>query len=389
MDWISQLEGVPHVLEKIFFYLDTATVLETVKVSTTWKRLITRHVLRKRPWKNIQRISKYGWKDLNFQTLLKVTKFDLDRNRIHNDFKVNDKYVFIVDKRKIRIYNRWTRQLIKDFVFPSKMVLDMQLNERFLVVHERTDDKNQIYVYDVQKLEHIQTIETENVDFFEFALGSDILFIYTWPWPREHWMFQVHRWNPSTARFVRDTETEVRLKVNILSSLRDIYVDDKYVIFNFKIGKDRRRLVQVYSLETMQLVRERQFDFLGTNWKEYHDGGIVVRTKTADGQPCVALWDVDKDTVKPMTDHPIRFDGSFAMAHPPFQIVISESRRLLLVTRDQPIGNSLIAMPSLDDHSELIYFDGLQVLAIKKQDIDREWTCSINEWEIMVADLNG
>ena len=90
-----------------------------------------------------------------------------------------------------------------------------------------------------------------------------------------------------------------------------------------------------------------------------------------------------------MTDHPIRFDGSFAMAHPPFQIVISESRRLLLVTRDQPIGNSLIAMPSLDDHSELIYFDGLQVLAIKKQDIDREWTCSINEWEIMVADLNG
>ena len=264
MDWISQLEGVPHVLEKIFFYLDTATVLETVKVSTTWKRLITRHVLRKRPWKNIQRISKYGWKDLNFQTLLKVTKFDLDRNRIHNDFKVNDKYVFIVDKRKIRIYNRWTRQLIKDFVFPSKMVLDMQLNERFLVVHERTDDKNQIYVYDVQKLEHIQTIETENVDFFEFALGSDILFIYTWPWPREHWMFQVHRWNPSTARFVRDTETEVRLKVNILSSLRDIYVDDKYVIFNFKIGKDRRRLIQVYSLETMQLVRERQFDFLGT-----------------------------------------------------------------------------------------------------------------------------
>ena len=90
-----------------------------------------------------------------------------------------------------------------------------------------------------------------------------------------------------------------------------------------------------------------------------------------------------------MAHYPSQFDESFAVAHPPLQILISERRRLLLVPRGEPIGNSLIAMPVLDDDFELIYFDGLQMLAIKKQEIDHEREYSITDCEIMVADLNG
>ena len=67
MDWISQLECFPLVLEKIFSFLNIATVLEAVKVSTTWKQLITQHVQWKRPWKNIRRLSQHGLEDLNFK----------------------------------------------------------------------------------------------------------------------------------------------------------------------------------------------------------------------------------------------------------------------------------------------------------------------------------
>ena len=38
IDVISQLEGIPHVLEQIFFHFDTAKLLETAKVSVTDRR---------------------------------------------------------------------------------------------------------------------------------------------------------------------------------------------------------------------------------------------------------------------------------------------------------------------------------------------------------------
>ena len=56
--------------------------------------------------------------------------------------------------------------------------------------------------------------------------------------------------------------------------------------------------------------------------KEYHDGGIVEQTPLADGQFGAALWDVDKDMIQPMTDHPSQFDYWRAMNHHSFQTVM-------------------------------------------------------------------
>ena len=133
VDIISQLEGVSHVLEEIFFHVDAATVCESVKVSTTWKRLINSLNLWKCVWKknlkmlptwrtlavrmehlqpqlwdrmkkgdassyqgacryvegNIRQISQSAKKNLNFKAVHKVDCGSVVR--------MNDKYIFIFD----------------------------------------------------------------------------------------------------------------------------------------------------------------------------------------------------------------------------------------------------------------------------------------------------
>ena len=564
MDIISQLEGVPHVLEEIFLYLDTATVSEAEEVSTAWKRLITsldlwkwcvwkKNMRMSSTWKalsarmeyfqpqlsdrmkegdsssykeacryvegNIRQISQSGMKNFNFQALAnengilnkttnvirmndnyvfigsggkvsivsrwthQVVKefvsqfcsdvYDMQLNerflvvQLHNEnveydqidvydvqklmhiqmlvtnkinhrlrknfnfqalanendtlnntarvIRMNEKYIFIGGKGIVSIFNRWNRQLVKDFVgqFVSD-VYDMQLNERFLVVqlHNENVEYDQIDVYDVQKLVYIQTLVTNKIYhglfYPSFGLGSNVLFICETSKRLDHLLFHVHRWNPSAAQFVRDTETEDRPKVALddeQSRYSRIYVDEKYLIADFTyFREDNVRHIRVFSLETMQLVRERQFVdrhykfFTNHIRHEYHDGGIVVNTCRADGQPCVALWDVDKDTVQPMADHPTQFEYSIAMTHHPFQIVFKKRenpQQLLLVQRrGQLTRNSGIAMPSqcwvhtpdLNLRRKNFIFDGLQMIAIIEHNTSSYRSI---EWKIMMADLVG
>ena len=245
MDIISQLEGVTHVLEEIFLDVDIETLCETVQVSTTWKRLITslnvfvwKKNLKMSPtWRtlavrmehlqpqlwdrmnkgdatsyreacryvegNIRQISQSATKHLNFKAVPKV-----DRRSF---IRMNDKYVFIDNPGKIVILNRWTQQLVKDFVFRGDVV-DMKLNERFLVVRLREVGVEEIIVvYDVQKLERIQTLGRKEFYYnMKFCLGSDVIFISERRLQSNNYKFEVHRWNASAARFVRDTETEER-----------------------------------------------------------------------------------------------------------------------------------------------------------------------------------
>ena len=442
MDIISHLEGVPHILENIFLHLDIATAWETLMVSTTWNRLFTstcspslwkcvwkKNVRMSPTWRalsarmehfqsqlwdrmkegdcssyqeayryvqgNVQQISQSAMKNFNFQVLSTDTDCEVIR--------MNEKYVFFGGKNKVVIFHRWTRERVKEFVGTAlDNVDDMQSNERFLVVHfgHRFD------VYDAQKLVLIQTLEPRRAirsDIAELVLGSDFLVICVRSLLWGTFMFDVHRWNPSAARFVRDTDTEDRLKVAShvhRYTLRQIYVDDQFLIVDFAKNAIVR-LIQVYSLETMQLVRERQFDdvvFKFSLKREYHDGGIVVETRSAGGQRCLALWDVVKDTIQPMADHPSQFEHSFAMSHHPFQIVMTKgenSQQLLLVQRGQPTRNGVFALPSRNcvqtpyfhSISEIFYCDGLQMLALSYQSCSK--TDRRNEIVIRIADMLG
>jgi len=470
MDVISRLEGFPYVLENIFQYFDTATVLVTENVSRTWKRLITSLNLWKCVWKTNVRMS-LTWKTLsvrmedlqpqlwhrmkkdnassyreacqymeeNFRQISQSSKKNLHLQALKNEdededdedecsehiYRLNEKYVFISLASRVRIFNRWTKQLVKEFLCHIGQVVDMQLTERFLAVqrYSRTVSYDQIDVYDVLKLVHIQTLKIERNQkklvgswATKFGLGSDVLVFSRAFRHEDHLMIRVHRWNPSAARFICDTETEHRLEADFsdykrfvhLDIMYDFYVDDKYLIFDFDsvLREDMVRRIQVLSLETMQPVRERQFAdgvYRGNIRKEYHDGGIVVQSCTADGLPCVALWDVDMDTVQPIADHPKRFDYSFAMAHHRFQVVVVEKRGLLmqsllmqsllmqslLIQRGQPTSNSVVAIPSecsfydLNFNCRHFYYDGLQMLA------ESHFNEFDQKCEVFIVDLIG
>ena len=87
----------------------------------------------------------------------------------------------------------------------------------------------------MQKLERIQTLETRKFNYdMKFGLGSDVIFIGEQRQLSKDFKFEVHRWNASAARFVRDTETEDRLKVAVVHfDYMQIYVDDEYLILDF------------------------------------------------------------------------------------------------------------------------------------------------------------
>ena len=307
MDIISRLEGISHVLEEIFLHLDSATLFESVKVSTTWKRLITsldvfvwKNNVRMLPtWRtlstrmehsqpqlrdrmkkgdatsyraacryvedNIRQISQSATKNLNFETLLRAEYTD-------SVVRMSDRYVFISWENNFVIFNRWTQIPVKEFFYPET-ILDIQFNERFVVVQLGCYE---IAVYDAQTLEYIQTPETNSAIEYQmtFGLGSDVIFIRKPSKKSKYFKFDVHRWNPQTARFVRDTETEERLKVTFVKCCyMHIYVDDKYLIVDFDITANNSRLIKVFSLETLQRVRKRKFlyDFHNIR-REYHDG---------------------------------------------------------------------------------------------------------------------
>jgi len=458
MDFISRLEGFPDVLEKIFVNLDIATISETEKVSTTWMRLITSLDIWKCVWKtNMRRVQR--WKTLsvrmehvqpqlaerlnkgsassyreaclfvdgNFQQISQSVERNVTLRALKNededeyanshrlvtsDFRINDVYAFVGLNSSLRIFNRWTKQLVKE-INTYVSVEEMQLNERFFVVLLGSVQLSgfRIEVYDVQELVLIQAFTIEKNDrksHMKLGLGSDVL-VFTTEFKEidlgfkesGHLMIHVHRWNPSAAQFVSESET----KLEVGTFDYQLYVHGKYLIFDFyfnvdiqfdmnmkiqlPINMDTKNQILVYSLETMELVRERQFINLrmGAIQKEYFDGGIVVKVCNADGQPCVAFWDVILDTLQPIAEHPEQFVRSFAMAHHPFQIAVFEPNekqiKLSLIQRGQLTGNPVIPMPSectffhrRPFHPYQFYYDGVQMFARSLH-------------EIRVADLVG
>ena len=376
------------------------------KISPTWKILLLRmeHLrpeLRERMQEgdsssyheacryveeNTQQIAQCGMKNFNFQALAD----DSSLNCIPSTLRMNEKYVCIGGGGKIRIFDRWNRQLLKGFLGSSGVVWDMQLNERFLAVqlNYNKDPYNQIDVFDVQKRVFIQKLGSHQSfgisssdDFaIEFALGLDIIVISGLSMQLGHLMVDVYRWDRSTGRFLIFGD---RLNVTLVDNrftLSRIYVDENYLIVDLSLSG--LRLIKVFGLETIQLLRERQFEENQDIRKEYHDHGIVVQTRTAEGRPCVARWDVNKDTVQPMADHPSQFLYSFAMSRHPIQIVIKkrgDPQQLLLVQRDQPTRHCWVDIADICLNRQLLYFDGVQMLASKRR--------ANGQCEIVMADL--
>merc|ERR1712071_66731 len=129
-----------------------------------------------------------------------------------------------------------------------------------------------------------QTLQIKKIpnEIASLGLGSEVLIYSRILLQDNEFIINVNRWNLSGAQFVSDTETEHQLEVDSVTNC-GIYIDEKYLIFDLECqldGEDEEfdvRLFKVYSLETMQLVRERHFvddDATTLIRNEYHDGGI-------------------------------------------------------------------------------------------------------------------
>ena len=113
----------------------------------------------------------------------------------------------------------------------------------------------------------------------------------------------------------------------------------------------------------------------------------MEQTLKADRQLGVALWDVDKDTVQPLTNHPGQFYYWRAMNHHIFQIVMKKMEENE-EQMESPTRNTIIAKPyQCSVHKsffcrKFLYFDGLQMIA-------GTYRRSENRYEIVMADPVG
>ena len=449
LDIISHMERMPHALEEILGHVDRTTLMETVAVSTTWKRLITattvwkcceqwrRNVIEKPTWKilgasmehfrpklldrimnesassyveacqyvkeNLRQILQLNLNN-RVRDPLKVTFASL-KTKVDGVFRVNEKCVYTVGWASVEIFNRWTGRIVGvlEEVRLGRnswaTVEDMQLNERVLAVkfeRHNLDGDYEIEVYDLENLRRIQIVSCQTTALNDhilttsFCLGANVLITYEWYRDLQSLIIRVHRWNPVSAQF--DIGPQDQHRIQEFSTIDQfthskIYVDTNYLIVDLK--NDTARLIRVFNLKTMQQVGERQFTDNPHIKKEYHDGGIVVQTCTANGQLCIAHWDVDKDTVEPIADHPIQFEYSFAMCYHPYQVVIenmTNQPQCFLVKQRRPSSNSSTNCTSLSIPSKFtfpmpdpimtvfrecfisrqdgifLYFDGVQLL---------------------------
>ena len=260
--------------------------------------------------------------------------FALETHNYDALFRVNGKCVYVTEEKETKIYNRWTRRSVKRLKGlkknPWSYVMDVQLNERLIAVQAQHQSGScSIEIYDLENLNHIQTVASEYFSYF--CLGSNVLITCERSVQDDQSLImRVYRWNPFSVQFV-DMETQ-RLLAGRYPCSR-IYVDRKYLIVDLRTNNDR--LIQVFNLETLQQVRERRFTWNHHIRREYSDGGIVVET-----QDCIALWDVDKDIVEPIADHPSDFYYSFAMSYHPYQIVIDHNTKNQLGFLKRPSSNS-------------------------------------------------
>ena len=414
LDIISHLEEIPLVLEAILRHVDCTTLFKTVFVSKTWERLITNSTI----WKRFQqtpvgKILCAGKENLGPKVLdrmgkrkkgsapksaiiclflckfLKEQIFPLnfknpDRHPLKVTFSnelatmlvVNEKYLYIPRRRDIKIVNRWTERLVNVLEGPKEnpwsRLKDVQLNERVIAVKAKHQSGNcSITVYELEHLNHVQSVEIDSHS--SFCLGSnDLITCADSSHDVRSSTISVYRWHSSSAEFVEFKTNQLPKLPKLAYYDTLIYVDWKYLIVDLAIG--RSRIIRVFDLETIEKVRERRFTENFRIRRQYSDGAIAVQSREQD---CVALWDVDKDTVEPIADHPTKFVYSFAMNYHPYQIVIDYKTQPLYFLRRPLSNSSTIPIPknsqnvmNVNNHYGwawfTCYFDGVQLMYLTR-----------------------
>jgi len=422
---ISQLNGAPHVVERIFSSLNfesfnTLSELCTqLEVPTIWRERWQRYTRVSPTWKMISIQMKYTSPQLFTEMekgevsayqeayqhvqkqIQRISQLNF-RGRIHHSlnikienfnllFKVNERNLYLgCPDGNIRIFNRWTRELVGVSRIQSNRsscLINLQLDEKVLVAKLSC---GMIKVFDLASMQEIQTFNDEIPEYLGYCpdtpvcLENGVLVNPVLSYVNPRGFLFIHKWNPTMHQFDLISET---VAVNFRGSILDldylyVYLTEKHLVVDFSVGK---RMIQVFKIGSWELMRERVSPNLAGIKNECHDGVVVVHYTHKIGKVnkrLLGAWHIDEDVIHPLAELTKKAKDQLTLAvrNHPHQIIINRktnAMRVYAVESRQRTEEFSLKVQSLwcplPPNSSLIYYDGLQMYYTKNGLVDSEY----------------
>ena len=351
---IDGLLNHPHLIEHICYGLSCKTLSECEKVSPVWNQMLYTLSIWRKKWKMNTTVST-RWRMLStrlqhtrpalfyrmkegdissyqeacnyveqnirqiFHCSIKShTFYDLKHDWIDERSSTRGSALGHVDDRNIyfgrsdgaiEIVNRWTGSFVNRLVSPFHFasLRDFQLNDKFLI---SMFTNGKIVVYDLASLQMIQSIcdfQTGYRRFGGFCLVNDNLVNLVSSKDGKSVLINRRQWNPSTGKFGPEIKNSIVNEYRRITFFKKVYSDGKFLILDTE--QMWERIIQVFDLESLQMVRQLSCScrYSSSHFikSEYCNGEIVVENVSPKGEHYLEAWNVEKNVVRPITNHPM------------------------------------------------------------------------------------
>ena len=340
-DVLNRLKEFPHLLEEIFMTLNIATLLQVecttplvlqMTPTSIWERIWQRNVMVSPTWKlltarlehtdpqlfigmkkgsicsfrraccrvqqSIEQILRYDVKD----------QYQLGQFATNAGFQVDERNVYVYCGSKITVINRWTRQIVKE-LYLDCIVHDMLVRDGFIFL-EFYDSR--LSIFDIHSYKEIQTLRvTNDYPFLEgICFQHGFLAVVTMSRNMKSLMVTTRRWNASTKQFGPDIENSTIIEnfgFGLWMWTTRAYLDHKFLIIDTYRADRSMRVTKVMDAKSLKQLTQRTFNtahiFSDTIKEECHNGVMIVQNDSKEG--CyLAAWDVEKDTIQPISNLP-------------------------------------------------------------------------------------
>ena len=370
-DPLTRLKACPHLLEQIFAVLNHSGMSNAESVCLPWKRMIHDHYITvwKKKWDRNMALSSF-WKTLaarmeycNQELFDRIKRGELSIYRRACDymdqkikrigkrrvmlqhffiqpermfclfsFRVSERYLYLGLPHIILIINRWTRQLVNQLDIHNFTASDVQLSDRHIGVKLHQGD---IVIFDIHTHEQLQMVNNNNESFpcfCDFRFWGDLLVYLVLSDSRNSFTINLRRFNPTTQLFSPEIERMTVLYFDFEVWSYEIYLDENRLFVDVYSEHEWGRIITVFDLGSLELIRQRTFSSsprFGIK-RECNSGVVIVETVSADNETCLGAWNVEKDTVQPISSPLVgaTFNYSYTAAmnlNPNYQFVIRDN----------------------------------------------------------------
>ena len=349
LDVILYLQGrFPHIIEQILGHLvNDEAILKMEKIprwsalflstSPIWKLRWQRNVEQFPMWGALSSRAKtlklydrdaHNYRDLYHSVLDSIRKIENNFKEGHTQkpqqyiidipmigdtpltVRVNDSNIFVIFEDEIRVFNRWSLTPVTCYKLKDG-IKDVQVNNRFVVIGVYS--RIAWIVLNAETLTKIQLIDraptSEEIDVSPnryYYLYGDLIYDISIFKARNLAIIKTHQFNKTSRHF----ETIQERKIECISNKFDqfstfnMYVDDRYCILDWEYESPwiPIRHIEVRSINTMELIHERDFEAAWLTRREYKDGIIVAETRNDEGVLSMIAWDVHNNRITLIRD---------------------------------------------------------------------------------------